>query len=494
MAYIYCRVSSKKQTRAESVSLDAQHDAIVASAKGIAKGSAKKVIKEVGSGFSGRQEQLKSLIRTMKPESTLYVYSLDRFSRNMQNSLKMLDELTAKKCKLVSITQPLNYEEPGGRMHFMTIISAAECQSRTTSSKVKMANSFKRSQGSHIGVAPFGYRLEKKTATHLGKMIKVNKIVEDEEQQRVIEFIVALRKGELRVNVMNNMLKKIANKQNQSKWEPMKFFEGKKEIERLRGMAALSFSNIASILNEYGVQRFSSNKEQKENEQKWRSSAVSKVFAKAIQKSAASIAENWEDLMAKLSLEEESKKSKDESKKKKSNSSPKTTTSSRKTTTSSRQQSEPQQKETQQKEPPKPSRKSTRSKRSFTSNEPKMQNFLTSHQQNADKDVNEEENEEENENQVIDVSDSEDDIPLILNQKIPSKTLTTSFDAKDFKEFSDSSKASLLIQTEEDSDDNKQSSASLNLNSTDSNSTDSNSNSKSKPKKDEKDDDLPMFL
>lgn len=233
---IYCRVSSAKQGEKDCVSLEAQEAKIkdfCKSQKGeIISSPHKLIIHEIGSAFYAQQPKLKMALQELKEGDQIYVYSYDRLSRNMQRFLSLLEDLEKRKIKLISATEPIDYSQASGRMHLMTVIANAECQSRTISQKVKTAYQYRKTNG-------------------LLKARKPKEYFEKEQQESILMLLIGLRSGRRTVEEMNLILKEIVKPE--GKFSPL-VIDDKDGNPVIRPVeAAISFDNIATILFDYGL-------------------------------------------------------------------------------------------------------------------------------------------------------------------------------------------------------------------------------------------------
>ena len=225
---IYCRVSSAKQGEKDCVSLEAQE----AKMKEMISLGPQIIIHEVGSAFYAQQPKLKMALQELKEGDQIYVYSYDRLSRNMQRFLSLLEDLEKRKIKLISATEPIDYSQASGRMHLMTVIANAECQSRTISQKVKTAYQYRKTNG-------------------LLKARKHKQYFEKEQQESILMLLIGLRSGRRTVEEMNLILKEIVK--TEGKFSPLVIDDkdGNPVIQPIE--AAISFDNIATILFDYGL-------------------------------------------------------------------------------------------------------------------------------------------------------------------------------------------------------------------------------------------------
>ncbi len=136
---------------------------------------------------------------------------------------KILEE---KNINLVSIVDTIDLSTASGRHQFRERMSCAELESDLISERVKRNISYRKSLGGHIGRYPsFGYKLIERDG------IKIK--IEDEYEQKVIQFIVKNYKKHLNYfEYSNNLYKllKIFDKP-QDFYVPITFYQIKKIVE-----------------------------------------------------------------------------------------------------------------------------------------------------------------------------------------------------------------------------------------------------------------------
>jgi len=90
----------------------------------------------------------------------LLVYSFDRFSRDLTQSLLLRSEFKKHNCGVVSITEPADPETPSGKLMISVLGSFAQFFSDQSSAKVLMSLKRKARTGKSCGgPVPFGYRI-----------------------------------------------------------------------------------------------------------------------------------------------------------------------------------------------------------------------------------------------------------------------------------------------------------------------------------------------
>lgn len=156
--FIYCRISSKNQK--DGVSLDMQEDICKERATNMGL-EIVDVYEEIGSAFKGEQKTLKYLIKEMLVGSNLLVYRVDRFSRNLENAIKLMKLLKEKNIKLISATETFDLETASGKKYFNTLLVEAQGESDRISERVTSSIRYIKFKGGHIGKPPLGFKIKK---------------------------------------------------------------------------------------------------------------------------------------------------------------------------------------------------------------------------------------------------------------------------------------------------------------------------------------------
>jgi DNA invertase Pin-like site-specific DNA recombinase len=180
--YIYERVSTKGQNEPEygRVGLNTQNDAVLNFCREKNLVVAGTVL-EVGSAFRGKTPELDKLIKRVKKNEPILVYSFSRFSRNVEKCNSKIQLLHAKESYVWSVTDGSTSKDPT----FNALIQAAENESRIQSNRV--SDSFKRIKdaGGYIGRKPFGYNCVRDN-------VGINRLHENPVEQAICKRIRVL--------------------------------------------------------------------------------------------------------------------------------------------------------------------------------------------------------------------------------------------------------------------------------------------------------------
>ena len=113
-------------------------------------------------GISGKtiekRPQLQTALSEMKKGMALVVYSLSRMSRTTEHCISIANELKAKGCNLVSITEKLDTSSAMGEFFFTVMAALGQMERKLTGERTKAALAYKKANGEKYAPVPFGYK------------------------------------------------------------------------------------------------------------------------------------------------------------------------------------------------------------------------------------------------------------------------------------------------------------------------------------------------
>jgi DNA invertase Pin-like site-specific DNA recombinase len=308
-SWMYCRLSqAPNNNNQKAVSLETQRFEILKYCRenNLTLPINQQCIHEIHSAYKGRRSKFDQMIDNLVPGSILYVYSFDRFDRNVVHGLQTIDQLTKRNIKVISVTEPLNYLTKTGRHQLQTLLAAAELSSGIIGEKIKASNEYRKSLGSITGSVPYGFSTRKRihttvnclnnntdtnetTTIHTSVREKIK--TTNEHEWNVVMFICAIRSGQS-ASVINHLLSKIIpkDKRHDPEWTVgLHFYGGYKCMNSLEkpDEHAITFSNIAQLLNEYQIVKHDKiseegteqNKNKNKNNEKWHGAHVQSIFS-----------------------------------------------------------------------------------------------------------------------------------------------------------------------------------------------------------------------
>ncbi|WP_246187594.1 recombinase family protein [Ornithinibacillus caprae] len=156
---IYCRVSTEEQA-SEGYSIDAQLDLL----RQYAKLYGWKVGHEyIDEGISGKsikgRPAMQRLVSDIENEEfqAVLVWKISRLSRNMLDTLVLLDKFEKYNVKFISYSENFDTGSPIGRLVLQLMASIAEMERNTLSENVKLGMKQRALQGEWNGGIVFGY-------------------------------------------------------------------------------------------------------------------------------------------------------------------------------------------------------------------------------------------------------------------------------------------------------------------------------------------------
>ena len=196
-AYIYCRVSSKRQSDIGHTSLEVQENLC----KQYCLNNDIKVIKIVKEAYSARNmdrlDGLKYLCDIATSGQKIVVYDVSRFSRNTRQALNIIENLKQNKVSVYAVVEKLSYDTPAEQHQFRMQLSCAQQYSDMLSLKISNSVSYRKCNGHSLGTAAFGFK-------HIRDNNNIRKKVVNVDEMLIIERIRQLKTEKIRtiVNIL----------------------------------------------------------------------------------------------------------------------------------------------------------------------------------------------------------------------------------------------------------------------------------------------------
>lgn len=235
-AHVYCRISSFGQS---TISLDMQEQV----AKKVTESYKLNVVsvsKEVISGYKKVSKKLEKLLE--EKDITIVIYSVDRFSRNLVNGVKLARDLLKCGHTIHFIRENLKIEHPRGKnwYTFIKYLEHAEHESRAISDRVKSVKSYLKDKGYFVGSkAPFGYKKQKLPNGR-------NVLITDTNATNIYKFVIDCKTAGTPVAKLHEDLKMCGVSDIDA--YPIELSDDSDELSD-----SLDNKNIANLLNEYSV-------------------------------------------------------------------------------------------------------------------------------------------------------------------------------------------------------------------------------------------------
>jgi len=191
----YLRVSHTESLNGTSLEVQKKKCKAFAELNGF---SIDKVYSEVTSGGVEFRKRpiFQKILTELKSGSKLVVSRLDRLSRKVVDTLKLVDDFQ-KEHKEICITDIGNIHTDGVSKVFVTILaSLAEIERENISIRIKASKQVAKQERRFLGgFIEFGYKVEN------------NKLVPDEKEFQILEAMFALRKSGLKYREISDQIK-----------------------------------------------------------------------------------------------------------------------------------------------------------------------------------------------------------------------------------------------------------------------------------------------
>jgi DNA invertase Pin-like site-specific DNA recombinase len=179
----YVRVSTDEQAR-EGVSLENQRAKIEAYCS-LNDLELVEILEDTKSAKNMNRQGLQDLLAKMKQHDigALVIYRLDRLSRKVIDTLRLLESIEKNKVTLHSLTEKLDTQSPAGRFFVNILASLNQMERELIGSRTKDALALKIAKGERCGQVPYGFTVSKN-----GRMLVAAPI-----EQEVIALVRELR-------------------------------------------------------------------------------------------------------------------------------------------------------------------------------------------------------------------------------------------------------------------------------------------------------------
>lgn len=147
----YVRVSTIKQ-KDNGVSLQCQRETIEARAKGEVQ-----FYQDTKTGRNDHRPGLLRLLKELKKGDIVFCYKLDRLSRSLPDTYKLMEQFKKKKVFFVSCQEAWDTSTAAGKAFMGTLAVWAQYESELISERTKAAMRTAKANGQFLGAIPFGY-------------------------------------------------------------------------------------------------------------------------------------------------------------------------------------------------------------------------------------------------------------------------------------------------------------------------------------------------
>jgi DNA invertase Pin-like site-specific DNA recombinase len=239
---IYCRVSSIGQTGPGTVSFQVQERKGLACAQ-MFRLKVFSIVKYVESAYKNDLATMRSLIRKYKG-GNIIVYDVTRFARQVIVGRELLDLALRNNTRIFFVNEGIIWDRDNqeNRDRIVYELGMAEAESQRLGRRISHSIKELQEQGYFTGGKP---RYGCKVVDWKGG----KKLVSDEEEQKVVEFIKLCRTKGTTVKDLNKAMRKISDDR-----DPI-VLEGNNDnnSDNNKLIEPLSYNCIADLLNDYGV-------------------------------------------------------------------------------------------------------------------------------------------------------------------------------------------------------------------------------------------------
>ena len=187
-AYLICRVSTKEQTSCTSTSLEAQEDELKKALIGVHYIYDRiKVYKISSSAYKNVPRVLMDLEQCLYEGDSLWVWRVDRLSRNIIKYIDLLERLDNNNVDINAYTETMNYRK--NKLDFIQKIVDAQKESHAIGERVKLSYKMKRDRGDEaVGGLPFGKKYKNIFNQDKTKVVRKIVVINDEENN-IIQLV-----------------------------------------------------------------------------------------------------------------------------------------------------------------------------------------------------------------------------------------------------------------------------------------------------------------
>ena len=217
-AYLFCRVSTQEQATSTNTSLEAQESELRRAA-GINDFARIRVYAISHSAYKDIPKTLKYIGEAALQGDAIYVWRVDRLSRNIIKYMSWLEDLNDRGVGLYSHQEEMYYSEK--KLPFIQAVIDAQKEAALLGERIKMSYRLKRERGDeHVGGISFGKMYQRVLSTDGKRTIK--KIVVDNLQEQ--EIIAYIRKSKKTSQEIVTELNKKGIKKRGRVWNKMMVF------------------------------------------------------------------------------------------------------------------------------------------------------------------------------------------------------------------------------------------------------------------------------
>jgi DNA invertase Pin-like site-specific DNA recombinase len=185
-AYLFCRVSTPEQATAVNVSLEAQESELRAATQKLQGFDRIRSYAISQSAFKNIPKILLRIGEACLPGDGIFVWRVDRLSRNIVNYLSWMEELNKRGVHIYSHQENLVYAD--NKLDFLQAVLDAQREASLLGERVKLSYRLKRERGDEkVGRLPYGKKYHRILRPDGGTLKKI--VVDNPEEIDIIKRI-----------------------------------------------------------------------------------------------------------------------------------------------------------------------------------------------------------------------------------------------------------------------------------------------------------------
>ena len=218
-AYLFCRVSTADQATAVNVSLKAQESELRFAVSSLSEFTRFKVYSISKSAYKNIPTVLAQIGYACLPGDGIFVWRVDRLSRNIVKYLGWLEDLNDRGVLIYSHQEKLTYSEK--KLEFLQAVLDAQKEASLLGERVKMSYRLKRQRGDEkVGNLPYGKKYFRVLSTDNPSETLKKTVVDNPDEMSIIDRIKA-KKAKFDPTLMAEQLNSEGLKKRGRKWNKM---------------------------------------------------------------------------------------------------------------------------------------------------------------------------------------------------------------------------------------------------------------------------------
>lgn len=187
-AYLFCRVSTADQATSVNVSLDGQAAELRRAAEAQHVFQRIKVYSISQSAYKNIPKELCRIGEACLPDDGIFVWRVDRLSRNIVKYLSWMEDLNDRNVILYSHQENISYSK--NKLEFLQAVLDAQKEAALLGERIKMSYRMKKERGDEkIGSLPYGKKYHRILRPDGGTLKKI--VVDNPEEMAIIDRIMA---------------------------------------------------------------------------------------------------------------------------------------------------------------------------------------------------------------------------------------------------------------------------------------------------------------